>query len=1025
MIRTIMIIIERSKAMDKKTLLKKASSLMLAALVSFSGVLGSSGGISMVNAASATVTYDGPASWDGAKVGKFKVNGQDAFCLEHPKTSPGTGTKVTSSVYDNATIRKILYYGFGGEDASFWGEGGNRTARARIITTLALDEVYGSKKKWKRNEKFFSFINKKADPGTNYLKFSKTNPKVSYNAQTGLQTSETFTVNGEGNTKSASFSTGNSNVTMHNITTGKSGTKVTVKAGDKVYLTAPKTYSGSINRKNVNLSSFKYQAIIWKTSSSSLQDLATLAYAQDPTHYTSLKATFVGTASVQISKYDASGSKEISGAVLQLSDSADNVIDKWTSNGSPHVVGNLFLNASYKLAEISAPEGYKIASPVTFTLTEDMQKVSMKDERESISIRTKASDSQSNSHRGTFGQKVTIRDTVSYTNLIKGKSYRVSGVLHVKNADGKDGGVLKDASGKEIRAEKTFTASRRNGTVDLVYTLDSRNLKGKSTVVFEDLYEEEKHVASHADIKDENQEVFYPEIRTTASSQGTDAIDDDSAKEKMIEIRDAVAYTNLVSGKEYTLKGTLMDKETGKAFLGKDGKAIKAEKTFTASGRKGTVDVNFSVPASLLRGKTTVVFEEAYEGNVHVASHADITDRGQTLEFPKAQTKAGYDDSIDYDEEKGTTEIRDTVSYTNLKVGKEYVVKGTLMDKATGKAFLDKDGKAITAQTVFTPAKKDGTVEVVFNVASKLLKGKTTVVFEKIYKDNVLVVTHEDINDEGQTIEWPGMGTEATSDGKKEADLSHRTIISDKVEYRNLKPGKKYTLKGALMNKATGKELLDRDGKAITAQTVFTPEKSSGTAEVEFVFDGIHLGEGVETVVFESLYKDNVLVMTHADINDEGQTVKFRPVLTDIKVNKVDAMTGKAIVSKQFEFTLYADEACTQPIITADADRKAGAAMFKGLKFGTYYIKETKAPAGYQLSKEVVKVVVDKDLENVGEVYEIRYADTPLPAAGANIPASPVVATGDDAQIMGYAFMAGIAALALVIYGISRKKKED
>lgn len=1007
--------------MDKKTLLKKASTLILATLVSFSGVIGSSGAMSKVNAASATVTYNGKSSWNGTTVGKFKVNGKDALCMEHEKSTPGTGTAANSSVYDNATVRKILYYGFSGKDASFWGAEGNQSNRARVITSLALDQVYGSKKTRKKAASFLAWINGKSDPGANYLTFSNTNPKVSYDSASGLQKSEIFKVNGVGNPSTASFDTGNANVTIHNITTGQSGTTINIKAGDQLYLSAPKTYSGAINRQNVNLASFKFQAIVWKTPASSFQDLASWDVTTDPTRNTSLKANFIGTASVQISKVDATGSKEIPGAVLQLTDANGKELDKWTSDGSTHVVKDLPSNASYTLTELSAPEGYKVAAPVTFTLTQDMQKVDMKDEREPIEIKTKATDNQSQSHRGTFGEKVTITDTVSYTNLIRGKSYRVTGVLHVKNADGSDAGALKDASGKEITAEKTFTAEVRNGSVDLVYTLDSRLLKGKSTVVFEDMYEEGIHVASHADISDEEQEVFYPELNTTATSQGTDSLEyqegekkDGDDEDRMIEIRDAVAYRNLVAGKEYTVKGTLMDKATNAAMTDKEGNAIKAEKTFTAAGRNGTVDVIFSVPASILKGKTTVVFEEAYEGNTLVASHADINDKGQTLEFPGAQTEASHDDSIDYDEE-GTTEITDTVRYSNLKTGKTYKVKGTLMDKETGKEFLDEDGNPVTAETEFVPDEKDGTVDVVFTVASKLLKGKTTVVFENVYKDDVLVVSHADIEDEGQTIEWPGIGTEATSDGKKEADLSHSTVLTDKVEYKNLILGKEYTLKGTLMDKATGKELADKDGSPITAETVFTPDESSGTAEVMFTFDGIHLGEGVDTVVFESLYSDGVLVVTHADINDEGQTVKFRPLLTDIKVNKVDAITKKAIVSKQFEFTLYADEACTQAIKTAEADILAGAAVFNGLKFGTYYIKESKAPAGYKLSSEVVKVVVDKNLKNVGETYEITYADTPLPGQG--------VKTGDRTAIAG--FVAIAAASMIGIYIVLRRKKES
>ncbi|MGN1391022.1 MAG: SpaA isopeptide-forming pilin-related protein, partial [Sharpea porci] len=396
--------------MDTRPLLKKVGTVMLATLFSFSGVIGSSSKLPEVHAASATVSYGGKATWSGSTVGKFKVNGKDALCMEHEKSTPGTGTATNSSVYDNPTVRKILYYGFAGADASFWGGEGNRTDKARVITSLALDQVYGSKKTRKKAASFLSWINRKNDPIAKHLKFSNTNPKVTYDSDSGLQKSETFMVNGVGNPSSASFDTGNANVTIHNITTGKSGTSITLKAGDQLYLTAPKTFSGSMNKENINLGSFKFQAIVWKTPSSNIQDLASWDYTVDPTNFTSLRADFVGTASVQISKVDATGSKEIPGAVLQLTDVNGKELDKWTSDGNTHIVSNLPSNSSYTLTEISAPEGYKIANPVTFKLTQDMQKVTMKDERESITAHTTFLDKQTGSHQGVISKETTSVD---------------------------------------------------------------------------------------------------------------------------------------------------------------------------------------------------------------------------------------------------------------------------------------------------------------------------------------------------------------------------------------------------------------------------------------------------------------------------------------------------------------------------------------------------------------------------------------------------------------------------------------
>ena len=103
--------------------------------------------------------------------------------------------------------------------------------------------------------------------------------------------------------------------------------------------------------------------------------------------------------------------------------------------------------------------------------------------------------------------------------------------------------------------------------------------------------------------------------------------------------------------------------------------------------------------------------------------------------------------------------IVDTVSYFNLKLGKTYIMKGTLMNKETGKA-LTVSGKKVTAEKTFTPKTKDGTVKLIFtfNVAA-IKDGSKLVVFEKCYEYDTktkiagkLIAKHTDINDEGQTV---------------------------------------------------------------------------------------------------------------------------------------------------------------------------------------------------------------------------------------------------------------------------------
>ena len=101
---------------------------------------------------------------------------------------------------------------------------------------------------------------------------------------------------------------------------------------------------------------------------------------------------------------------------------------------------------------------------------------------------------------------------------------------------------------------------------------------------------------------------------------------------------------------------------------------------------------------------------------------------------------------------KGEITIKDTVEYKHLVPNTEYVIKGTLMDKFTGKPFKVKC-KEITSTVKFVPDKADGKVEVTFTFDGSAIKKDTKlVVFETLYRDGVELTAHADINDDGQTV---------------------------------------------------------------------------------------------------------------------------------------------------------------------------------------------------------------------------------------------------------------------------------
>ena len=261
--------------------------------------------------------------------------------------------------------------------------------------------------------------------------------------------------------------------------------------------------------------------------------------------------------------------------------------------------------------------------------------------------------------------------------------------------------------------------------------------------------------------------------------------------------------------------------------------------------------------------------------------------------------------------------LKDTVSYKGLTPGKKYKMTGLLMDKETKKNILSR-GNPVTAEVEFTPDSADGTVDVVFEFDATGLGGHDVVAYEHLrnLETNTIIASHEDIEDEDQTVHVNEVkiGTMATVNGSHEVDIPKDGMIAlkDKVSFEGLIPNYEYTIKGVLMDKATGEPVKD-NGKEVTAEKTFTPGAEKGWTVMEFKFNAKSL-KGHDVVVFETVShelgkvteeKDDedkdkpeaeepkkdetdkeetpseetkvAIVAEHKDIEDKGQTVHFNP----------------------------------------------------------------------------------------------------------------------------------------------------
>lgn len=659
-------------------------------------------------------------------------------------------------------------------------------------------------------------------------------------------------------------------------------------------------------------------------------------------------------------------------------------------------------------------------------------------------IRTSAADGNTNSHVGVVGGKSTIIDTVTYTNLIVGKTYTVSGYLMNQDTNT----AILDKDGNKITSSRTFTAATANGSIDITFEFDSSDMEGSTAVVFEDLYHNDIRVTTHSDITDSNQSILYPKIRTKAHDKNTG--DHNGTVGPETTIIDTVIYSNLVAGREYTLKGYLVDRTTQMPVLDSTGNIITATKNFAADGSDGTIDMEFTLDSTGLGDHILVVFEDIFdtETGVKLTTHSDIGSEEQSIYFIDIKTQAH--DKYTGNNVGTVTEnavIVDTVTYHGLIVGNTYTVSGYLMVKSTGKPLLDKKGNKITAKTTFDAEQADGTVDMVFEFDSSLLAGETIVCFEKVYHNGIEVACHEDLSDEDQSTFYPEIKTTANDgiSGTKYNNGAEDIVIVDTVSYKNLIVGKEYVIKGVLKDKATGKSVINKaTGKEITGEVKFTAEQKDGSIDVTFNFTRADLA-GRTVVVFEKLYQNEIEVTAHEDLSDEGQTI-VEP--TKIGIIKIDdtSKTKKPLSGATLQILDKDGNVVEIEILTETKDENGNtvAAVKKvtsfvsgleetvivGLEPGTYKIHEVAAPWGYELTEDVVFVLGDKvelqhfvmaDEAKVGLMNFSYNEKKDFEVAADSALVTPQ--TGDSSNMLKYMVIMLVSGIALLgcLFGKNKK----
>ncbi|MBQ0004652.1 MAG: hypothetical protein KBS68_02185 [Clostridiales bacterium] len=331
------------------------------------------------------------------RVGHFEVNGRTAFCMEHSNESPPTGTAVTSKIYKNEKIRKILYYGW--EGPGQW-SGFASQKQGITLTSLLLSETYttaqpvGTYNFVDGLVQFRNYVNSQPAPDLD-LKFSKPRVKAYYDRELDAERTEDITVQGSGAGKLTV--TIPEDIILHNNKTGEevSGTVVLVP-GDSFYLRTAGSFSfdktSEIKGKNLAL-----QPIVFVTASTGLQDLTRLELAEDTAESTKLTVDWVGRLTLRILKKDIETGEPLAGAefhVEKLDEDGQPTPegDRYVTTDADGVatIGNwLYCGRKYRITEVKAPYAYALDSEsktIEVTGSNEVEEVTFNDRKQKVKI---------------------------------------------------------------------------------------------------------------------------------------------------------------------------------------------------------------------------------------------------------------------------------------------------------------------------------------------------------------------------------------------------------------------------------------------------------------------------------------------------------------------------------------------------------------------------------------------------------------------------------------------------------------
>lgn len=338
----------------------KIISLMLIAITLMSVI---SPVLQTVQAQGYAIDYQGSVTYGESKVGKFFIGGKRAFCIDHKKTTPNTGTIVSQELYKDENVLKCLYYGLGGDEPWCF----ESEEQAIVYTTLALDHFVNGNKNSIAQE-FIDYVKIKDTPQF-IVEFSQDTLNAYLTEDNTKQRTQTISVTGDARYYlTIPLPKG---VVLVNETKGWIGNgDVDVYGGDSFHLEAPLNINGSWSTNEIRNNRYTYQPIIYKTSNETYQRLAS---GYKPIHNgrvaIDLTVNWLSTGTFEIYKKDEETRTAISNTKFEVRDEKGIIIDTITTNAQGYAKSGNLLAGKYTLKEIATNDKYILDStPIEITI---------------------------------------------------------------------------------------------------------------------------------------------------------------------------------------------------------------------------------------------------------------------------------------------------------------------------------------------------------------------------------------------------------------------------------------------------------------------------------------------------------------------------------------------------------------------------------------------------------------------------------------------------------------------------------